>query len=327
MDEALFHYVQRFAHLRTDASRLRWPATTRHRAPHKPLLLLAVLDLFAQGSVQANLIEPTAELGELFTLYWARVMPPDQRGNLALPFFHLKSDNFWCLISQPGKEEILDAIHQIRSLSQLREVALGARLDNELYTLLCNEESRNVLRSVLVETYFAAEVQPSLLEQGIINLEAFRYSQELLAQTLSKDLRQTSAMEEYKPEVRNQGFRRAIVTAYDHRCAFCGIRVLTADGHTAVDAAHIIPWSVSHDDRPTNGMSLCRLCHWTFDEGLISVSSQYTVNISTQLTANHNFAGHLATLAGRGIITPDEKLLWPSLDALAWHRKYIFRRR
>lgn len=87
----LSSYLERFAKLHSDSSRSRWPATTRHRAPHKPVLLLAVMDLIAEGTVSANLIEVTPDLGKLFTLYWSRVMPPDQRGNLALPFFHLKA--------------------------------------------------------------------------------------------------------------------------------------------------------------------------------------------------------------------------------------------
>ena len=44
----------------------------------------------------------------------------------------------------------------------------------------------------------------------------------------------------------------------------------TIDGHTAVDAAHIIPWSISHNDDPRNGLALCKLCHWSFDEGLLA---------------------------------------------------------
>src|SRR5436190_16174791 len=97
-------YLERFAKLRSDSSRNRWPAITYYRAPHKPLLLLAVMDLIAEGTVSANLIEVTPDLGELFTLYWPRVKLPYKHGNLALPFFHLKSDGFWHLMPQPGKE-------------------------------------------------------------------------------------------------------------------------------------------------------------------------------------------------------------------------------
>ena len=52
--------------------------------------------------------------------------------------------------------------------------------------------------------------------------------------------------------------------------------MLTPEGHTAVDAAHIVPWRVRHDDRVGNGLALCWLCHWAFDEELLGVSGKYT---------------------------------------------------
>jgi putative restriction endonuclease len=321
-------YIKRFAELHTATSRAGWTASTRHCAPHKPLLLLAVMDLFAEGSIGANLIEPTPELGELFTLYWARVAPFGQRGNLALPFFHLRSDGFWYLVPRPGKEAILTAARQIRSINQLRETVLGARLDDELYHLLGVGDSRDLLRTVLIETYFAPEAQPSLVEQGSINIESFRYSQKLLDQARTGQTKEKPGDEDrYRQAVRDQGFRRAVVTAYDHRCALCGIRMLTPDGHTVVDAAHIIPWSVGYSDDPRNGLALCRLCHWTFDEGLLGVSSRYVVMSSPQLAISQNIPGHVLTLDGRGIIGPAEQPLWPDLDALSWHRQHVFRRR
>jgi len=74
-------------------------------------------------------------------------------------------------------------------------------------------------------------------------------------------------------------------------------------------------------------MALCRLCHWTFDEGLVGVSSRYDVIISPQLTIECNVPGHLLTLSGRGILGPAERYLWPDQDALSWHRSEVFRRR
>ncbi len=287
--------------------------------------MLAVIDLFGQGSIRSNLIELTLDLGETFTLYWSRVMPPDQRGNIALPFFHLKSDGFWHLVPQPSKEAILAATQKIASVTHLRELVLGAKLDNELFSLLRNEESRNVLRAVLIETYFAPELQRGLLEQSTINAEAFAYSEELLEQV--RQHRQASASDELKPAARDQGFRRAVVAAYDHRCAMCGIRMLTADGHTVVDAAHIVPWSITHNDSPRNGMALCRLCHWSFDEGMLSVSSRYVVIASPQIIVSRNIPQHVSTLEGLSIVNPIDLLFMPDLDALKWHRQQVFRNR
>jgi putative restriction endonuclease len=43
----LEQYLQRFAKLRTDRSRDRYPEIIYRRAPHKPFLLLSIMDLIA----------------------------------------------------------------------------------------------------------------------------------------------------------------------------------------------------------------------------------------------------------------------------------------
>ena len=42
-------YINQFAHLHTDTNRQRWTPATYFRAPHKPFLLLSILDLFRPG--------------------------------------------------------------------------------------------------------------------------------------------------------------------------------------------------------------------------------------------------------------------------------------
>ncbi|CAN5892047.1 HNH endonuclease [soil metagenome] len=318
-------YAKRFGELRTDASRSRWSALTYHRAPHKPLLLLCVLDLFEQGDIQSNLLELTPELGELFTRYWANVMPPDRHSNIALPFFHLRSDGFWRLIPNAGKENVLESATQIRSLFQLRDAVAGARLEEDLYKLLQAFESRTMLRAVLVRTYFAPELWSTLFEQSAVNHEAFRYSKELLQRNDEKVAEALAEEQTYRPAARDQGFRRAVVIAYVHRCAFCGVRVLTLDGHTAVEASHIVPWSLSYNDHPTNGIAFCRMCHWAFDEGLMRISTGYKIVASSQLSASDNLPGYLSNLEGRNILGPAQKPFWPDTESLRWHHKNVFR--
>ena len=187
-------------------------------------------------------------------------MLPERRGNLALPFFHLRSSGFWHLLPQPGQEAALQATRQVDTLSQLGKLILGARLDDELFQLLQTAETRNALRTTLIQTYFAPEYHSDLLALGEINLQAFVYSQHLIEQA-RKQVKETPGEDDtYQPAVRDQGFRKAVVRIYDHRCAFCGVRMLTSDGHTAVDAAHIIPWSISHDSMTHTMAWLCAVC-------------------------------------------------------------------
>lgn len=250
-------------------------------------------------------------------------MPFSRPGNLALPFFHLQGDGFWHLLPRHENTRLSS---QITSLTRLQEEIIGARLHEDLYDLIRSKENRDRLRSVLIDTYFLPETGSLVFEQSAINHGAFVYSEELLKRPEDPKVEEALLVEEaYRPAVRDQGFRRAVVTAYLHRCALCGIRVRTLDGHTAVAAAHIVPWSETQDDRPTNGMSLCRLCHWSFDEGLLRVSTSYEIATSPQLSALDNLPGHLTSLEGRSIVGPSRKAFWPDRESLRWHYGNVFR--
>lgn len=321
-NKELSHYIHQFSKLRTDRSG-NWTQATNGQAPHKPFLLLSVLDQFSEGHIKSNLIEFTPELAELFAAYWEIILP-DRQGNIALPFFHLRSSKFWHLVPQPGQETTLEAANRGYP-SQLQRMILGARLDDDLYELLKHQEARDAVRTALIQTYFAQECHAALIEQGQLNIQAYLYGQKLVEQARQNIRDHPGSKDEYNSNIRDQGFRKAVVRIYQHRCAFCGVRVLTSRGHTAVDAAHIIPWSISQNDDVHNGMALCRLCHWTFDEGLTSVSSKYQVLLSKELRSiSQNLPGHLLTVENRHILGPDEDNFWPDLEAIQWHHKNVF---
>ena len=300
-----------------------WSSTTRNRAPHKPLLLLAVMDLVARGALTSRFISITGELvelNELFTDYWRSIVPVTQTSSIAFPFSRLHTENFWKLVPLPGQEITRPIINSIGTVSQLRNVALGAKIDEELFVHLAGTAGRKALSAALLRSCFSETGQRALRGQVGVHSEAFQYSRALEEAAHSQTAGEPVFPEEYKAAARDQGFRRTIVFHYDHRCAFCGTRIVTSEGHTAVDAAHIVPWSVSQNDDIRNGMALCKLCHWGFDEGLMGVSDAYAVIISRQVAQTHNTAGALLNLADRSILGPQDKALWPHQDHLGWHR-------
>ena len=319
----LEEYIDRFVNLRTDKGRDRYPQVTLHRAPHKPFLLLSIMDLIAQGQITENFIEPSLELVDIFNTYWSHIMPPGSTTSMAYPFSRLKTDGFWHRVPKPGFDPEIE--YNVKSMRRFREIYLGAKMDEELFQYLCDPKSRERLRAVLIDTYFAPEVRLTLVEQGRVNYEAFQYGKSLLSMAESE--RAYGAEKEKDPHrqnVRDQAFRKTVVSLYDHRCAMCGIRMLTPDGHTVVQAAHVKPWRVCYDDRPTNGMALCRLCHWYFDEGLMSVGQDYDVLVSKRVHIEHNLPGHILTLSARNIFTPTEQIYSPAQENLDWHRRKAF---
>jgi putative restriction endonuclease len=320
--KSLEKYLRQFARLRR-APGSAWNEATQNRAPHKPLLLMAVMDLVARGVITSSFIEVTGdlvELNDLFTGYWRRVVPITQKSSIAFPFSRLHNEPFWELVPVSSREITPTVVSTICSVNQLREIALGARMDDDLFLLLQSPGNRMALRQVLLQSCFSEAAQTALLEQAQINSEAFSYNLELVQMAHQPRVKEIIDAEKYKPVIRYQGFRRAVVTTYDHRCALCGVRIVTSEGHTVVDAAHIVPWSVNQNDDIRNGMALCKLCHWAFDEGMIGVSGGYSVITSRQIGADPNVPGFLLMLSGRGILPPSDMQLWPEQEYLGWHR-------
>lgn len=172
----LAHYIQQFSNLINSWGSF-WSAKTKGQAPHKPLLLLSILDMFARRQITKNLIEISPELIELFTTYW-NIVIPERSGQIALPFFHLKSSNFWHLIAVPGQEAVLKVSRRISSLSALQKMVLGAKIDEDLFELLQIQEKRDELRAVLIRTYFDSDLHQILHAQGHVIKEADSYSQQ-----------------------------------------------------------------------------------------------------------------------------------------------------
>jgi len=316
-------YLNQYSTLKTDRNRNRWTGATCGRAPHKPFLLLSIMDLIAQGLIARNFIEPSLELVETWNGYWNLIMPFGQSSSMAYPFYHMRSEPFWSLIPNPGREDLPG--RTFSSMSRVREVYAGAMMDEGLFAFLLNNQTREKLRAVLVETYFAADIRPAICEHGLINYGAEIYKRKVL-QEAKEELAwfQSQSDPARDKKVRDQGFRKAIVKLYEHRCALCGIRILTPEGHTVVEAAHIVPWSKSRDDHPTNGLCLCRLCHWFFDEGLMSVGLDYEVLVSRKARGDRNLLGHILTLSDRPIFKPEAELYHPAQRNLEAHRRQTF---
>ncbi|WP_243689475.1 HNH endonuclease [Geotalea toluenoxydans] len=248
-------------------------------------------------------------------------MPLGQTSSIAFPFSRLDREPFWELVPQPCKTITPALINNTSSVSYLRKYALGARLDQGLSQVMQTEEGREALREALLLSCFSPEAQAQLREQSVINREAYDYSRILEEKSHLPLVKEIIDVDNYRPTARDQGFRRLVVTTYDHRCALCGVRIITPEQYTAVEAAHIVPWSKSNNDDIRNGMALCRLCHWAFDNGMMGVSDGYEVITSRHISAQPNAPGILLTLSGRGIIGPKDNNLWPAQEYLAEHRR------
>ena len=309
-NNSLHKYIKAFKSLRIDRA--------HGAAPHQPVLLLSVIELIEQGQITENKITHTPDLMEIFVKYWTKVT--DRKPNLALPFFHLKKRIFWHLHANPEYEKALEVVSQIKDVSKLRKIVAYASLDKELFDLLIELEPREVLRQTIIDTYlsnFKQEILSLIFEEQQIS----EYSQNLLQYVENEFSVELDDPDQTADNIRKPAFRRTIMRIYDYTCAVCKLKILTLNGESVTEAAHIIRHSTSKNDDIRNGISLCKLHHWAFDRYLISVDESYEVIVSDFMSEQGPSEWKLSSLSGKGILLPEPEELYPAQEALAWHRE------
>lgn len=109
-------------------------------------------------------------------------------------------------------------------------------------------------------------------------------------------------------------FRRNVREAYDSRCLICGLKLPPGpEGEIAgVDAAHILPWAEFDLDVTANGLCLCKLHHWAFDQQVLVLehdSGTYRVRLAERGRRAYSAdPGTLAQLVGVEGMIPDQRL-------------------
>jgi putative restriction endonuclease len=166
----LSHYTAKFQHLH------RASHPTLGRAPHKPILLLTILDMLDQGLLSDNLVRITPELVAAFRLRWRSLVPPNTRQErIVLPFRYLAFDGFWHLVKN-GIVVPPARLGDSPSLIQLTNEVDGGKLSDDLWEIAQHAEVRAVLRQLLLETYFhdAAPTVAQVSVADAMTLEAER---------------------------------------------------------------------------------------------------------------------------------------------------------
>jgi putative restriction endonuclease len=288
-------------------------------APHQPVVLLMILDLYAHDPRRHNLIEPDGFLKELWTIY-KELLGIAVGSPLEMPLYALRRTSFWHLVARPNTSE---PTQRIRNRRGFYVHYVGIVLDDSLHSLLQEQSSRTTLREDLIRSYFPTErwlaLQDGLIAASDDILADNAYAQRLLVDaSFGSQPRRPMGAEEDRV-LRDASFRKVVTYAYNYRCAFCGVRLQASNGHIMVEAAHIVPWAESHDDRPVNGLSLCPLCHWAFDKHLLALDLNLQILTHARIQQDDNVPAHLAALGGRSIFRPREERFLPDTECLEKH--------
>ena len=298
-------YIHAFSTLNVNRARGR-------TSPHKPVMLLSVLALAEAGLINENKIYYNQHLLDIFKSFFQAVAQEGDACNPYFPFFFLRSDKFWHLKPAANHEQLVSAIRNVNSPSQITDNFEYAYLDDDLFRLVTSAHDREILRQTLIDRWFASSREQirtvAAEEQQIAACET-----EILQKTKTVDPAGV-----YNPRVRDAAFSRVVREAYDYRCAASGWRVILPDGSVMVEAAHLIPFSESQDNDPCNGIALAPNFHWAIDRGILAPGPDLKWHVSKQLDRRNRDFQELIELDKKPVILPRDKRFYPRMDGLEW---------
>jgi putative restriction endonuclease len=127
---------------------------------------------------------------------------------------------------------------------------------------------------------------------------------------------------------RDPKFRDAVMSAYEGRCAMCGvgIRFKRTSTIVGVEAAHIMWFQAEGPDIVTNGLALCSLHHKAFDLGAFTVEPDGRIVVSRDLEGA-GIEDVLEKYRDGSVRQPTVGEDRPASKYLEWHREEVFRGR
>lgn len=159
----LRHYIDAFSSLHT-------AKVKGHKAPHKAVLLLAIIDLIEEELIMTPYIDLSDELVERFNDIWHKylgtsaIFTPD----ICKPYFHMQHESFWRSVennevvrgmtAEPNpwvqaKKEQKNLPKGSYSVQAMCHAFAYAEIDEMLFQLLQNADARAMLRVIFINTY------------------------------------------------------------------------------------------------------------------------------------------------------------------------------
>ncbi|MDX1933079.1 MAG: HNH endonuclease [Capsulimonadales bacterium] len=123
-----------------------------------------------------------------------------------------------------------------------------------------------------------------------------------------------------RPRLGQGAFRILVTEAYQRRCAITGEKTLPV-----LTAAHIKPYHRSGPHEIGNGLLLRSDLHLLFDRGLLTVTTDHRVEISTRIKESYGNGKEYYRMHGKTLeVLPVRKTEQPDNEYLDWHNRNVF---
>ena len=132
----------------------------------------------------------------------------------------------------------------------------------------------------------------------------------------------------YRRLKREEGFRNAVLAAYDNQCAVCEFSVKLDGYPLALEAAHIKWHGAKGPAETRNGLSLCALHHRLFDKGVFTLLPDELKIIVDEAVSSGDpgFHDSLGKFHEKPLhFIPHKFEERPSPEFIKWHVKQVFK--
>lgn len=282
----------------------------RGHAPHKPLMLLTVIDLIESGDIPDGWVKYDVRLVSRFRDYWELVQDRQRNSpDIPMPFNALggERDQIWqCFTTdgQPSKSKLTTRL---------------CHLDPDLFACLQDADFRREARRTLVGIYFTATEQVMLCAR--LGLPAPK------TEAIAALRADAAAFKASQKKGRDSRFKSDVLGGYYFTCALTGYR-LDTETTSIVQAAHIHQHAVSGNDDPRNGLALTPDAHWMFDAGLwtaIPKGDDLLIHVAIGRYSESSPHGRLLEqFHGAALNLHEHANLQPAHEHFEWHRKMKF---
>ncbi|AMD02479.1 HNH endonuclease [Halomonas chromatireducens] len=306
-------------------TRLRVGQSKGAPASNKPCLILALICEIQAGHVASSRIPIDTRLVTRYCELYEIATGERQKANPWLPLWHLSSDagpngRLWAPVFHDKLEKIAKQFGQPKSMSDIEHRFVAADLDSALFRAAQDKPLAFEAAAVVIGQYFGHSPAAQQALHDYLGLAFSSGEYEKNPERLEEGVHEASQL-----QARSAAFRSLVLEAYDYRCAASRLRYISPDYRYLVEAAHLVPFTESQDDHPTNGLALTPNLHWAMDNHLIAPGPDHKWHVSPTIDALVSDNRWLCELDGHPLALPRDSRWHPAQGALTWRLDHLQR--
>lgn len=141
------NYISQFANLNTLVLK-------GVKQPNKAILLLSLMELIRCGYIVDNKVPLEDTIKKAFDSTW-RLYFNSEPPNVWTPFWHLRTESFWHFMSKYSMDRVERLVPpgETATIGKMKEVIKYAYFDENLFYLMQDKNSREILAMTLLNNY------------------------------------------------------------------------------------------------------------------------------------------------------------------------------